>query len=463
VVGMSSAAELSELVKSSARSGGFDLVGIAPAVTPLGFTPLQTWLERGYAGEMQYLPRREAAYEHPRHVLDGVRSVVLVGVNYKADKSATASGSGFLPSPPSSGERVRVRGPGAAVDADEHGRADLSPEQRTPLEDAFAGASGSSGRMETPGPDGPLTLALSPEAGARGQARAAAVSAQVARYAQGGADYHDVLKNRLRAIADVLHTHVPGCRTRCVVDTAPLLERDFARLAGLGWFGKNTMLIHKRAGSFLLLGALLTDVELEYDQPHETSHCGTCTRCLEVCPTDAFPAPYVLDARKCISYLTIELKGPMPLELRRGVGDWLFGCDLCQDVCPWNRKSPWTDDPAFQPRSDLAPADALEILRLTRDEFRSRFRGTPLARPGYGGLRRNAAIVLGNRGDRAAIPALIAALSDADPVLRGAVAWALGQLGGDAARAALQERRGIEDNPDVLTELDDALKWSRTP
>jgi epoxyqueuosine reductase len=289
-------------------------------------------------------------------------------------------------------------------------------------------------------------------------ATAAAVPAQVARYARGGADYHDLLKDRLRAVADVLHARVPGCRTRAVVDTAPLLERDFARLAGLGWFGKNTMLIHKRAGSYLLLGALLTDVELEPDQPHATSHCGTCTRCLDVCPTDAFPEPYQLDARKCISYLTIELKGPIPLELRSGIGDWLFGCDLCQEVCPWNRKSPTTTDPVFQPRPDLAPADALDMLRLTRDEFRLRFRDSPLNRPGYGGLRRNAAIVLGNSSDAVAVPILIATLADADPVVRGAVAWALGQLGGAAARTALQERHGIEDNPDVLHELNAALQ-----
>jgi epoxyqueuosine reductase len=241
------------------------------------------------------------------------------------------------------------------------------------------------------------------------------------------------------------------------VDTAPLLERDFAQLAGLGWFGKNTLLIHKRAGSFLLLGALLTDAELEPDRPHETSHCGSCTRCLDVCPTAAFPAPHVLDATRCISYLTIELKGPIPESLRTGVGDWLFGCDLCQDVCPWNRKSPVTSDAAFQPRTDLSSADAVEILSLTPAEFRTRFRGTPLERPGYDGLRRNAAVVLGNLANRAAVPALAATLADPSPVVRGAVAWALGQLGGEAARTALQDRRAIEDNPAVIAELETAL------
>jgi epoxyqueuosine reductase len=380
---MTSSDSLTADLKAAAIAIGFDLVGIAPAVTPLGFTRLQHWLEQGHAGEMQYLPRREAAYEHPQHVLDGVRSVVMVAVGYT--------------------------GP-------EHGQSVANPLSHT------------------------------------------AVPARVAQYARGPVDYHDVLKERLRQLADVLHEKVPGCRTRCVVDTAPLLERDFAQLAGLGWFGKNTMLIHKRAGSFLLLGAVLTDVALEPDEPHHTSHCGTCTRCLDVCPTEAFPEPYVLDARRCISYLTIELKSPIPRELRSGVGDWLFGCDLCQDVCPWNRKSPVSTDPAFQPRSELSPADAVEIMTMTKEDFRRRFRGTPLDRPGYDGLRRNAAIVLGNRGDQRAVPALIAVLSEGSPLVRGAVAWALGQLGGEAARTALQERRRIEDNPAVIDELDAALR-----
>jgi epoxyqueuosine reductase len=365
-------------LKAAALSLGFDLVGIAPAVTPVGFARLQGWLAEGFAGEMQYLPRRETAYEHPQHVLPGVRSVVMVAVNYKTVD------------PPACG----------------------------------------------------------PNAG------------RVARYAWGAGDYHDSLKERLQRLADWLHARESGCRTRCAVDTAPLLERDFAQLAGLGWFGKNTLLMHKRAGSFLLLGALLTNVELEPDEPHHTSHCGTCTRCLDVCPTAAFPAPYVLDARKCISYLTIELKGPIPSELRSGVGEWLFGCDLCQDVCPWNRKSPRSDDPAFQPQADLAPADALALLRMTAAEFRVRFRDSPLSRPGWTGLRRNAAIVLGNRGDEAALPALIAALDDAEPVVRGAVAWALGRLRAATALAALRARRDVEDNPDVLAEIDAALNGS---
>ena len=222
---------------------------------------------------------------------------------------------------------------------------------------------------------------------------------KVARYARGGVDYHGLLRERMKPLAALLHEANPGGRTRTVVDTAPLLERDFARRAGLGWFGKNTLLLNKRAGSYLLLSAVLTDAVLDYDPPHESAHCGTCTACLDACPTDAFAAPHVLDARRCIAYLTIELPGtePIPEDLREGVGDWLFGCDVCQEVCPWNRKAPRTADPAFAPRPDLAPANAAAIAAMSDEEFHTAFAGTPLDRPGPDGLRRNAENVLNNQ------------------------------------------------------------------
>ncbi|MEK6260151.1 MAG: tRNA epoxyqueuosine(34) reductase QueG [Planctomycetota bacterium] len=368
--------ELTLALKAEARRIGFELVGVAPAVSPPGLPKLHEWLRAGFAGEMQYLPRRAAAYEHPRNVSASVRSVVMLAINYRTEEPRS-------------------------VEANE---------------------------------------------------------GRVARYAWGTADYHDLLREKLRQLSDFLHAQRPGCTTRGVVDTAPLLERDFARLAGLGWFGKNTMLLNKRAGSWLLLAGLLTDLELEADAPHETSHCGTCTRCLEVCPTQAFPEPYVLDARKCISYLTIELKTPIPLALRDGVGEWLFGCDLCQDVCPWNRKAPRSDEPAFQPQPDLNPADCVAILRMTREEFHARFAKTPLERPGFDGLRRNAAIVLGNRGDSSAIPVLIEAVQDSSPLVRGAAAWSLGKLGGEVARATLLARHAMETDESVIAEVVDALR-----
>lgn len=385
-------ADPARILRKRAREIGFELVGIAPAVAPGGFGPLQDWLREGYAGEMSYVPDREEAYSHPEHVLPGVRSVVLLGLNY-FDPAWT------VPFPESSGEE-------RDLDADV---------------------------PELPG-------------------------GRVAKYASGTRDYHDVLKKRLKTLATVLHELRPGCRTKAVVDTAPLLERDFARLAGLGWFGKNTMLINKHEGSWFFLGALLTDVELAPDEPHHTAHCGTCTRCLEACPTDAFPEPYVLDATRCISYLTIELQGqPIPADLRTGMGDWLFGCDVCQDVCPWNRKAPETKVEEFRSDERLTPASLIELLALDETEFRSRFRKTPLFRPGRAGLLRNAAIVAGNSGDPQFIPALTAALSDEAELIRGAAAWALGQIGTEAATASLAARLSDEDSPAVRTELQAAL------
>ena len=343
---------LTDAIKSAAKEVGFDLVGVAPAMSPPGYERLTAWIEQGYGGEMGYIARRAEAYQHPRHVMPNVRSVVMLAVNYNTNRSATAE--------------------------------DAGPNDTTP--------------------------------------------ARVARYAHGSADYHDVLREKLKRLAERVHQLRPGSRTRGIVDTAPLLERDFAQLAGLGWFGKNTMLINKKAGSWLLLAALLTDLELEPDAAHQTSHCGTCTRCLDVCPTDAFVSPYVLDARRCISYLTIELRSPIPTELRNGVSDWLFGCDLCQEVCPWNRKSPLTSEPVFQPLQDLQSVDALEILKLTEAEFQSRFQSTPLSRPGWDGLRRNAAIVLGNTGSPSLIPELTACLETASPMVHEAIDWAINKL-----------------------------------
>ncbi len=250
---------------------------------------------------------------------------------------------------------------------------------------------------------------------------------RIARYAR-GLDYHDVLRQRLNQLLAWVQTEVPGCRGRGVVDTAPLLERDFARRAGLGWFGKNTMLLDKRHGSYFLLGALLLDRELAPDPSHQANHCGTCTACLDACPTQAFVAPGLLDSRRCLSYLTIELKGDVPEELRPAMTEWLFGCEVCQEVCPWNRKAPPGTEPALQARPDLVALDPLEVMGLSEDEFRRRFRGTALWRTKRRGLLRNAALLLGNRGDPAALPALRQALADPEPVVREAARWAIDRI-----------------------------------
>jgi epoxyqueuosine reductase len=244
-----------------------------------------------------------------------------------------------------------------------------------------------------------------------------AIIGKVARYAH-GPDYHIVLRAKLKELLAWVQGHRPNCRGRAVVDTAPLLERDFARRAGLGWIGKNTMLINKHRGSYFFLGALLLDFDLTPDDPHTGFHCGTCTACLDACPTDAFPAPGVLDARRCISYLTIEHRGSAPPDLRSGVGDWLFGCDVCQEVCPWNRRD----------ESKPETIDAVEVLTLSEAGFRERFGGSALERTRRRGLVRNAAIVLGNTGDERALPALRRAATDDDEIVRDAAKWAIEQI-----------------------------------
>ena len=286
-------------------------------------------------------------------------------------------------------------------------------------------------------------------------------SGRVARYAW-GADYHDLLRSRVNMLGAWLEARVPGCRTRGVVDSAPLAERDFAWLAGLGWFGKNTMLIDPRAGSFFFLTALLTDLELPPDTPVEVDHCGTCTACLDACPTGAFVEPRVLDASRCISALSIEDHGPIAADLRPGMQDWIFGCDICQEVCPWNRHAPGSTEPTFQPSDGLPTHSLAAILGLDTEAFRQRFKGSPLRRAKRRGLLRSAAIALGNRPHAPSFDALAAALADEEPVVRGAAAWALGRwrhadVVAERARAALIGRIEIETDADVRAEIERAL------
>jgi len=330
-----SPSQLTELLKNEARRLGFALVGVCPAIAPTGVTHLHEWLQRGYAGEMDYLANRQQAYEHPRHVLGGVRSVMMLGLPYRTTQTPT---------------------------------------------------------MTQPG------------------------QGRVSRYAWGDVDYHDVIHAALKELTAALHRAVPDAQVRGVVDSAPLLEREFAQLAGLGWIGKHTLLINKPAGSYFFLAALLTDQQLIYDEPFAAEHCGTCRACLDACPTQAFPQPYVLDATRCISYLTIELHSPIPRELRSGIGDWLFGCDICQDVCPWNEKQDLrasTSATAFEASPRMNPTDLMEVFDLDDEAFRRRFRHTPLWRPRRRGILRNAAIVLGNQRALSAVPALTKGLNDA--------------------------------------------------
>lgn len=300
---------LTASLKEHARSLGFDLVGACPAAESPAWQRFRAWLDSGFAGQMEYLNRRAEARRHPRGVLPGARSVLVLATNYRT---------------------VEPIGPG-------------------------------------PG------------------------QASVSRYAW-GTDYHQVLRARLRRLAELHRRLVPGERARGVVDTAPLLERDCARRAGLGWIGKNTMLINRQFGSWLSLAALLTTAELVYDEPAAAEHCKGCRACLEACPTGALVAPYQLDARRCISYLSMEHAGPIDGQFHPSIGMRLFGCDTCQEACPHNRQTPCSTVPQFRPRDGMNPVDLDALVSLDAAGFAARFGDTPVARAGQERLRRNAAI-----------------------------------------------------------------------
>jgi epoxyqueuosine reductase len=267
-------------------------------------------------------------------------------------------------------------------------------------------------------------------------------SGPIARYARGD-DYHDVMIDRLnelhRWLESELESSIEG---KSYVDTGPILERDLARRAGLGWFGKNTNLINPRMGSFFFIGVLLVDLELEPDTPFASDRCGTCTRCLDACPTQALVEPRILDATRCISYLTIENKGPIAEGFREAIGELLYGCDICQDVCPWNVSfSRELSEEAFRARelfqAPSARALALEILTLSDEKYEERFRGSPMKRAKKRGLVRNAAVVLGNVGDESDVELLEALAPNSDPLVREHLDWAIEKISSRCSRSGL--------------------------
>jgi epoxyqueuosine reductase len=339
--------QLTAELKGEAHRLGFELAGAAPAIAPPRIEFFRQWLADGFAGKMKYLSARAAAYEHPRHVSDGAASLLMLGMNYRTAE----------PVPAAAGEGT------------------------------------------------------------------------VARYAW-GEDYHAIVRRRLRRLVEFHRRLVPQAAARGVVDTAPLLEREFAQLAGLGWIGKNTLLLNRQLGSWFVLAALLTTEPLAYDEPVVNGHlvanaedhevackderptgadqkepsgssnrlvtltpCGTCRACLDACPTGALVAPYRLDARRCLAYLTIERREEVPEEFRAAQGSRVFGCDACQEVCPWNRRPAPTSEPGFWPRPGMNPMPLAEVLQLDPAAFRARFHDTALARAGEG-LRCHAVAVM---------------------------------------------------------------------
>jgi epoxyqueuosine reductase len=278
----------------------------------------------------------------------------------------------------------------------------------------------------------------------------------ISRYAWGD-DYHDLVQQRLDLLlVKIKEIYGGDIQGRAFIDSGPVLEREIAGVAGIGWIGKNTHLISPQKGSWFFLGELFLGIELAYDRAIK-DRCGKCDLCIKACPTGAFAGPYILDARRCISYLTIELKGAMPRHLRPLVGNHIFGCDICQEVCPYNVKAKPTGEEAFQPRDGLYAPDLIPLLSLTEEEFRRRFKGSPLLRAKRRGFLRNVAVALGNLKSREAVPALGRALCDEEPLVRAHAAWALGQIGTSRSLSVLAERLRVEADPEVKKEIEEAI------
>jgi epoxyqueuosine reductase len=379
--------QIAEAIKRAALAEGFDLAGIAPVHDAPELEHFPRWIAAGHAGEMKYLESRtgqgDLKRSSLRHVAPWARSVIVCAINYNTSQPYS----------------TQVADP------------------------------------------------------ARGW---------ISRYAWSREDYHDAVLKKLRAIESkllaivkqsteyqvpsteyrvpspenhaalatsnsVLATHDSVLTTRSYVDTGPLVERVYAKYAGVGWIGKNTCILNQQKGSWMFLGVILTSLDLQPDFP-APDRCGTCTRCLDACPTQAFIAPYQLDSTRCISYLTIEKRGAIPEDLMAGMGRHIFGCDICQDVCPWNRKAPATTAPEFQPRPELVNPALDWLAEISPEEFREVFRGSPIKRAKRTGLRRNAAIAMGNSGDQKFLPLLNTLASDEDATVAESARWAKKKL-----------------------------------
>jgi epoxyqueuosine reductase len=443
---------LSKQIRVFALEAGFDLAGVAPLAAWRDLDFAQAWAERGYGGEMAYLRNPKRA--DPRLILPSARSVVCVGLVYNT----------AFPYSTEVGCQSSVVSRQLSV---AHGESTHDNEPRTTNHERI--------HARTPNPE---SQAPSPEP--RGW---------ISRYAW-GRDYHQVMRSRLEHLRAAIEKLAPGVETRVYVDTGPIVERAFARLSGIGWVGKNTCLINQQKGSWFFLGVILTSLDLEPDAP-AFDRCGSCSRCLDACPTGALVEPYVMDASSCIAYLNIELKGSIPAELRPAIGANMFGCDICQDVCPWNRPSSVVRGPLcesgqggkgrsrpdttglleFQPRaiSCLPPVGSPQqtagarrpttdngqlttdegqrttnleprtfslfnprledLASLTEDDFRRIFRDSPIRRAKYRGWLRNLCVVMGNSGNRRFIPWLEQMLREGeDPVVREHAEWALRRL-----------------------------------
>jgi len=363
---------VNEAIRQRARELGFDDCRFTTTAPPRSGPRLHEWLADHRHGEMAYLARNANKRIDPQLVLSGAKSIITLAVSYAAASSSAGAHTKNLPA---ADARLNIQNIGSE----------------------------------------PSQVASRDAAGV------------VARYAR-FSDYHDVIGEKLKLLtAFVNETGGPETRSLWYVDTGPLLERDLAQRAGLGFIGKHTNLISRRLGNWIFLSEIITTLELTPDPP-ERNHCGACTRCITACPTAAITAPFQLDARRCISYLTIELKGSIPVELRPAIGNRIYGCDDCLAACPWNRFAREGNLMSAHARTDLTAPDLVELLSLDEAAFKQRFQGTPMLRAKRRGLLRNVCVALGNIGDASALPALSKAANDSEPVIAEHAQWGLDEL-----------------------------------
>jgi epoxyqueuosine reductase len=361
-----------------AISLGFSVVGVTrPDARPDLKAKLDTALERGWQDGMEWMADEPEHRSSPSELWSGVRSVIMLGMNYGPDSD-------------------------------------------------------------------PMATLTERESGT------------VSVYAR-NRDYHDIIKGRLKELASLITRH-KGLKAKVFVDTAPVMEKPLAEAAGIGWQGKHTVLVSRQFGSWMLLGAIFTSAELPIDTPHEES-CGTCRACLDICPTNAFPAPFQLDARRCLSYLNIEHKGPIPLEFRKPMGNRIYGCDDCLAVCPWNKFAAVSHEAKLRARDDLRAPALADLAAFDEAKFRSFFAGSPIKRIGHARFLRNVLIAIGNSASAALLSMAEARLSDPEPLIRGAAVWAVRRLAApdhaDALRLAFLPREGdITVRPEWTAELD---------
>ena len=396
---------MKQAIRERARELGFDDCRITTASMPESACHFRNWLAEGRQGEMAYLERNAHKRIDPQKVLSGAKSLITLAVSY----DRTRGGQGYY--------REENRLP-ITPGINEFDERPLTPAP-SPWEGEGENRSQSGHQTESV-----RNFAQPPEAVAGGSHKPGGFIARYARYT----DYHDVIGERMRKLAEFVgHLGGPGTRSLWYVDTGPLLERDLAQRAGLGFIGKHTNLISRRLGNWIFLSEILTTLHLEPDVP-EKNRCGSCRRCLDACPTGAIKAPFQLDARLCISYLTIELKGAIPAELRPAIGNRIYGCDDCLAVCPWNRFAHTGSMMREHLRPELEEPDLLELLSLTDEQFKRRLAGTPMLRAKRKGFLRNVCVALGNIGQATALPALQKAAVDPEPLIAEHAQWAIEQI-----------------------------------